>query len=108
MQTYNGKLKRANVKYVVGYCYNQDTEILNEFECPVSMIDTFYLGRYIAASRDDLVTHLDNIFNWHISNYEYKLKQDHTNEEIFFIKRDYKKLIEKREKIYGIILNKTA
>ena len=108
MQTYNSKPKRANINYTTGYSYNQDTEMLKEFECPISMIDTFYLGRYIAASRDDLVSHLDNIFNYHISNYEYKLKQDYTNEEIFFIKRDYRKLIEKREKIYSIILSKTA
>ena len=108
MQTYNGKPKRANVKYVVGYSYNQDTEMLNEFECPVSMIDTFYLGRYIAASKDDLISHYDNIFNWHISNYEYKLKHNQNSEETFFIKRDLNKLIEKREKIYSIILEKTA
>lgn len=108
MQTYNNKPKRANVKYVVGYSYNQDTEMLNEFECPVSMIDTFYLGRYIAASKDNLISHYDNIFNWHISNYEYKLKQDRTSEEVFFIKKDLRKLIERREKIYGIILGKTA
>lgn len=100
MQTYNNKPKKANVKYVIGYSYNQDTEELKEFECPESMIDTFYLGRYIAPSRDDLVTHYDNIFNWHISNYEYKLKQQHSDDELFFIREGYKKLIEKREKIY--------
>ena len=107
MKTFNGKPKRSNVRYVVGYSYNQDTEELKEFECPESMIDTFYLGRYIATSRDDLVTHFDNIFNWHISNFEYKLKQQHHNEELFFIKEDYRKLVEKREKIYNIILQKT-
>ena len=108
MQTYNGKPKRANVRYIVGYIYNQDMNEVEEFECPTSIIDTFYLGRYVAASKDDLISHMDNIFNYHISNYEYKLKHNENSEETFFIKRDYKKLIEKREKIYSIILSVIA
>jgi hypothetical protein len=108
MQTFNNKPKKKDVNYVVGYNYNQDVDMLHEYEYPEQMINTFYHGKYITQSRDDLVTHLDNIFNWHISNYEYRLKQQNDNEEMLLIEKDLNRLIEKREKIFKIILGVTA